>query len=286
MLEVFSEIEESRLLNSADFNLRDQPVIVLFWTSSRQSSLRELEIFGKLDEALSGNGMQIVGVHTPEFEFGKDPGHIDSITRSLNIRFPVVLDPDYHIWAYFNNLYWPAKYIFDESGELIGEYPGEDEHEEFLSEVNSITGLSLSLEELDMKASSVRAAKDIHLGTIRGDVQNPLEKKGKDLKFSKCSGNLVENKACLEGLWGISDEYIESRSSESIINLMFSGRHLSSILWNSGHMELQYEIDGKSANIMISNPGEYVLFTSEVEGEHWIRISIPENARCYAFTVA
>jgi hypothetical protein len=71
----------------------------------------------------------LIGIHTPEFPFGKNHSNVRSAMRRLGIRWPVVLDNDQSIWTAFANRYWPTKYLADRNGYLRFRHAGEGHYQ-------------------------------------------------------------------------------------------------------------------------------------------------------------
>ena len=115
-------------------------------------------------------GLIVIGVHTPEFSFEKEPANVQDALRDLKVTYPVPIDSNYRIWQSFNNEYWPAQYLIDAKGQIRyhhfgeGDY-GQIEHaiQELLKE-NGVT--SLNDAELRVSAEGVEAAPS-------EDVQSP-----------------------------------------------------------------------------------------------------------------
>ncbi|SPE32755.1 Cytochrome C biogenesis protein (fragment) [Candidatus Sulfopaludibacter sp. SbA6] len=72
----------------------------------------------------------VIGVHTPEFAFEKEPDNARRAVKGLNITYPVALDNSYGIWKAFHNQYWPADYIVDTTGRIRHHHFGEGKYEE------------------------------------------------------------------------------------------------------------------------------------------------------------
>jgi len=70
----------------------------------------------------------VIGVHTPEFAYEKDPGNVRQAMMTLGVQYPVVLDNDYSIWRAFNNSYWPAYYFADSQGRIRHHHFGEGDY--------------------------------------------------------------------------------------------------------------------------------------------------------------
>jgi thiol-disulfide isomerase/thioredoxin len=119
-------------LNSPPFrseSLRGKVVVVNFWTYSCINSLRELPYIKAWAEKYKDAGLVVVGVHTPEFGFEKDPANVKRAVSDLRVTFPVAIDSDHSIWSAFRNDYWPANYFIDRKGRIRHHYLGEGEYE-------------------------------------------------------------------------------------------------------------------------------------------------------------
>ena len=119
--------------NSAQLNpksLRGKVVLVNFWTYSCINSLRALPYVKYWAAKYQSSGLVVIGVHTPEFSFEKEPANVQASLRDLNITYPVPLDANYQIWHAFDNEYWPAFYIIDAKGEILHHKYGEGDYGE------------------------------------------------------------------------------------------------------------------------------------------------------------
>jgi thiol-disulfide isomerase/thioredoxin len=64
----------------------------------------------------AADGLVIVGVHSPEFDYERDPANVAVALRDQRIAYPVALDPEHRIWRAFDNHYWPSFFLHDRSG--------------------------------------------------------------------------------------------------------------------------------------------------------------------------
>ncbi len=90
---------------------RGNVVLVDFWTYTCINCVRTLPFLTAWDAKYRDHGLVILGVHTPEFEFEKDPDNIRAAIAEHGIEYHVPMDNDYRTWRAFNNRYWPAKYL-------------------------------------------------------------------------------------------------------------------------------------------------------------------------------
>ena len=114
-------------LEAAD--LRGKVVLVDFWTYTCINWLRTLGYLRAWAEKYRDHGLVVVGVHTPEFPFEKDPDNVREAASELGVEYPIALDPDYAVWTAFANRYWPAAYFADAEGRIRHHQFGEGEYE-------------------------------------------------------------------------------------------------------------------------------------------------------------
>jgi len=74
-------------------------------------------------------GLVVIGLHTPEFEFEKNVDNVRRAVRQLRIEYPIVIDNDYSIWRAFKNQHWPALYFIDARGRVRQHHFGEGEYD-------------------------------------------------------------------------------------------------------------------------------------------------------------
>ena len=109
-------------------SLRGKVVLVDFWTYSCINCLRTLPYVRAWAEKYRDAGLVVVGVHTPEFAFEKQPANVRRATKDLGIGFPVAVDSNYAIWRAFGNQYWPAFYLVDAQGRIRHHQFGEGQY--------------------------------------------------------------------------------------------------------------------------------------------------------------
>jgi hypothetical protein len=61
-------------------------------------------------------GLEIVGVHTPEFAFEHIVSNVKSQAKALGVKYPIAVDNNYGTWNAYDNNYWPADYLIDAQG--------------------------------------------------------------------------------------------------------------------------------------------------------------------------
>ncbi|WP_182657299.1 cytochrome c biogenesis protein DipZ [Stenotrophomonas lacuserhaii] len=105
--------------------LRGKVVLIDFWTYSCINCLRAMPFVHEWAERYRDHGLVVIGVHTPEFAFERNPRNVMRAVEQLKVTYPVALDNDYAIWRAFENRYWPAHYFVDAQGRIRAHQFGE-----------------------------------------------------------------------------------------------------------------------------------------------------------------
>jgi hypothetical protein len=110
--------------------LSGRVVLVSFGTYTCINWIRSLPYVRAWVDKYEGQGVTVVGVQTPEFEFEGDLDNVRRAITEMDVRYPVVVDNDYAVWRAFDNHYWPALYFVDAQGRIRHHHVGEGEYEE------------------------------------------------------------------------------------------------------------------------------------------------------------
>jgi len=94
-------------------------IMIDFWTYSCINCQRTTPYLNSWYEKYEDQGLVILGIHTPEFEFEKEYDNVTAAVKQADIKYPVVLDNDYGTWSAYKNRYWPRKYLIDIDGFIV-----------------------------------------------------------------------------------------------------------------------------------------------------------------------
>lgn len=128
-------------INSAPLtkeSLKGKVVLIDFWTYSCVNCLRTLPYLKDWHKKYKDKGLVIVGVHSPEFDFEKDPNNVTKSVQKFGIPYPVALDNQMATWAAYQNNVWPAHYFIDASGKIRHIHLGEGEYEKSEQMIQSL----------------------------------------------------------------------------------------------------------------------------------------------------
>jgi thiol-disulfide isomerase/thioredoxin len=102
-----------------------RPVLVEFWDFCRAHSLRTLPYLREWHRRYAGDGLRVIGVHSPGFAPSSDERAAREAVARLEVAHPVVLDQRLEVWDLYDNPGWPARYLFDRRGLLHEVHFGE-----------------------------------------------------------------------------------------------------------------------------------------------------------------
>ena len=99
-------------------SLKGKVVIVDFWAYSCINCQRELPHVEAWYKDYAADGLEVVGVQTPEYAFEHVPSNVAGGRARLGLTFPVALDNSYDTWNAYDNQSWPAAYLIDATGKI------------------------------------------------------------------------------------------------------------------------------------------------------------------------
>lgn len=143
--------------------LRGKVVLVEFWTYTCINWLRTLPYVRAWAEKYKDQGLVVIGVHSPEFEFEKNVDNVRQAAKDMRLSYPIAVDSGHAVWGAFENQYWPALYFVDAKGQIRHHHFGEGEYEkserviqQLLTEAG-VAGVGQGLVAVDARGAEVAA---------------------------------------------------------------------------------------------------------------------------------
>jgi len=130
-----------RWVNSAPLTaeaLRGSVVLVDFWEYTCINWIRTSPYVKAWHRDYADVGLVVIGVHAPEFEFGKRTENIDRGISDHGLTYPIAIDNDFAVWRAVGNNAWPAKYLFDAEGRLVDRWIGEGSYDRVEAEIRRL----------------------------------------------------------------------------------------------------------------------------------------------------
>jgi thiol-disulfide isomerase/thioredoxin len=133
----------SQWLNSQPLSiasLKGKVVLVQFWTFSCINCQRTLPYIVKWHQRYAAQGLKVIGVHTPEFAFERDPNNVKKALQQYQITYPVPMDNGFKTWRAYSNRYWPNLYLADRQGVLQYSHAGEGAYDTTEQRIRQLLG--------------------------------------------------------------------------------------------------------------------------------------------------
>ena len=118
--------------------LRGKVVLIDIWEYTCINWIRTSPYVKAWNRDYAALGLVVIGVHAPEFEFGKRAENIDRGIRDHGLTYPVALDNDFAIWQALGNNAWPVKYLYDAQGMLVKRWVGEGSYDDVEAEIRRL----------------------------------------------------------------------------------------------------------------------------------------------------
>ena len=163
--------------------LRGYVILLDFWDYSSAGCVRSLPYVNEWHRKYREFGLVVIGVHTPEFKFGKKPEHVARAIQEMGISYPVVMDNEGIIWTAFANRNKPTRSLIDKDGFVRYSNSGEGNPEEFERAIQillmdagmhgELPALMEPIRDTDRHgAMCYRQSADVALGYLRGTFGN------------------------------------------------------------------------------------------------------------------
>lgn len=290
--------------------LKGKVVLYDIWTYSCINCVRTLPYITEWNEKYSDEGLVIVGIHSPEFEFEKNEKNVRMAVDKHGIKYPVVLDNDMKIWKDFENRYWPRKYLADSEGYIRYDHIGEGKYEEtekmiqqLLQERAKLVGLNIAaaepLVEFDEFQHTSFRTPELYFGYNfaqgRNQLGNPEGFNPENEVSYSLPEDLRQHYFYLDGIWKNLEGSMKLVSDSGSIKLPFHAKEVNIVTANEGKITIliddspiKPEYSGKdviSGELILAEPGLYNIVSSEMASSHVLEIVINEPGfEIYTFT--
>jgi thiol-disulfide isomerase/thioredoxin len=281
------------------------------WTYSCINCIRTLPYITAWNDKYSDQGFLVVGIHSPEFEFEKNPENVQMAVDKHGINYPVVLDNDMETWKAFENRYWPRKYIADHEGYIRYDHIGEGgykETEKIIQQLLEERSISLGIQkasaiplvEIEEFEHTMFRTPELYFGYKFAQNRNQLGSEegfqpGNIVTYSE-NTNIDLHKFYLTGDWKNHEDSMELISETGTIKLLYNAKEVNIVTDNSAELEIFLDdkpLDAKYAGddissenvLIVSEPDLYNIISNDTSSSHVMEIQIKGSGfQMFTFT--
>ncbi len=126
----FTHQQANSWINSNPLSVKqliaDNKILLIdMWTFDCWNCYRSFPWLNALEKKYQKQGLQIIGVHTPEFDHEKIRANIVKKVKEFDLHHPIMIDNNFSYWRALNNRYWPAYYLVNQQGQIVYHHIGE-----------------------------------------------------------------------------------------------------------------------------------------------------------------
>jgi thiol-disulfide isomerase/thioredoxin len=249
-------------------SLKGKVVLLYIWTYTCINSIRPMPYIDDWNQKYSDNGLVIVGVHSPEFQFEKNHVNVNDAVKRFGITYPVILDSDHGTWNAYENNYWPRFYLIDTQGYIRYDHIGEGDYNQIEKSIQSLVAERAALmgaKEISFNTKPTTLIKpaslyyidlrqsitpEIYTGynTARNPLGNPEGfKPDQTVSYSiPSNANFKPSIVYLQGKWKNNPDNMELQNDTGRIALVYYAKSVNIVAGGKGKAIVSNDNEDKS----------------------------------------
>jgi cytochrome c biogenesis protein CcdA/thiol-disulfide isomerase/thioredoxin len=269
--------------------LKGKVVLIDFWAYSCINCQRSLPHIVNWYNAYKSRGLEVIGVHSPEYAFEKVPANVEHGAARFGIDYPVALDNMLSTWSNYRNKYWPADYLIDAKGVVrqisLGEggYATTESHiRELLLDAHPDEVLPPQTDLLDTTPRAGSTTQETYLSL--GEVKNYGGGGSYPAGTSTFSypATLAADSFALDGKWELGFNGIRAPRGGDI-RLNYHAAEVRIVAGGTG--TVRYTLDGKTYAQKIGGfPNSYQLTKTSTIDAGALNVTVSPGVTVYSFT--
>jgi cytochrome c biogenesis protein CcdA/thiol-disulfide isomerase/thioredoxin len=282
--------------------LKGHVVLVDFWTYTCINCIRTLPFLKGLYAHYHKDGLEIVGVETPEFTFEQEASNVQQAINSEGLHYPVVQDNRYGTWNAYQNQYWPAEYLIDKTGQVRHTQFGEGDYKQDEAAVRELL-YQAGAHNLPPPMTATAIIPSSNLGTPETYL-NPQRAEGFAQQVQGGTHSYagvtapILNEFGLHGTWTATSESITPAKAGASITGRFQAAHVYLVMTSNDNTPrtVRVLVNGKPIpaaeagsdvhNGLVTVQGQrlYSLISLPSDQQQTFTIQIPPGISAYDFT--
>lgn len=275
-------------VNIAD--LRGQVVLLDFWAYSCINCQRSLPHVTAWSDAYRDAGLEVVGIHSPEYAFEKEPDNVADAVEKFGIDYPVALDNSLSTWTNYRNRYWPAHYLIDADGVVRHINFGEGDYDstesmirELLRDADPAVDLPAATDTADRTPDTADITSETFFGWSKVTNYGGEPRYRADTNTFTAPAEPAPDTFALDGAWTVDSQHITPAGDTARIRLAYTAREVQIVL--SGTGTVSYEVDGDTRTLDVGGtPDAYRLVQTDDLRSGILDLTVDGDVQAYSFT--
>ncbi|WP_029151186.1 cytochrome c biogenesis protein DipZ [Microbacterium indicum] len=272
-------------------DLRGHVVLIDFWAYSCINCQRSIPHVVAWDEAYREAGLEVIGIHSPEYAFEKDESNVSAGARDFGIEYPVALDNDLSTWTNYRNRYWPAHYLIDADGTVRHISFGEGNYDaterlirELLQDADPDVTLPSPTDVDDRTPEGGSTTQETFLGSSKDvNFAGPDAYRAGRGEFSY-PADQPDDTFALDGDWQVETQFATPASASAHIRLAFRASEVRMVLAGDGDVRVRSE-SGQEQTLHVSGTPKSYRIVDDGTGEAQIvDVEVGAGVEAYSFT--
>jgi thiol-disulfide isomerase/thioredoxin len=269
--------------------LAGKVVLVDFWAYSCINCQRAIPHVAAWYSRYKAQGLEVIGVHTPEYAFEHTPGNVAAGAGRLHISYPVALDNKYATWNSFGNNSWPAEYLIDAKGEVRHVAIGEGNYantealiRQLLTAARPGTALPPATHVADTTPTSLEQTPETYLDSARTNSYADGSTLSEGTQHFSYPSSVPDDEFGLKGTWSVGKESITARQQAGI-KLNYLAAHVYLDVGGSGTITVT--AGGRTTSRHVSGaPDIYSLISKDSPERGSLEVTLSPGLNAYSFT--
>lgn len=270
-------------------SLRGKVVLVDFWAYSCINCQRAIPHVVDWYDKYRSLGLEVIGVHSPEYAFEKVPANVASGAEDLGISYPVALDNNLSTWTNYRNRYWPAEYLIDADGTVRHIKFGEGDYattealiRRLLTDADPGVALPPPSDAADLTPDAGQTP-ETYLGVGKMVNYGGLGRYDEGTADFSYPDALADDTFAYRGRWSLDYQGATAESGDSRIALKYHAKDVYIVVGGQGTVSVTR--DGTTTTVPVSGPptSHQIVEGDRVQrGEVEVRLS--EGLQAFSFT--